>query len=74
MPHQPFAFGGSLKVVKEYYPANPEAVTQVLNSEESDLNLKGRFYSKQYTEDGYYTPKKYCDALDLLRRRETYYI
>ena len=69
MPHQPFSFGGSLKVVKEYYPANPEAVTQVLNSEESDLNLKGRFYSKQYTEDGYYTPKKYCDALDLLRRR-----
>ena len=55
MPHQPFAFGGSLKVVKEYYPANPEAVTQVLNNEESDLNLKGRFYSKQYTEDGYYT-------------------
>lgn len=48
MPKVPFVYGGEQKEVKEFYPGNPEAALQVLGPRESDIPIKGRFYSKRY--------------------------
>jgi hypothetical protein len=50
MPKQPFTFGGEQNVVKEYYPGNSEPVVQVLNPQEDDLVVQGRFYDKKYQD------------------------
>jgi len=47
MPHQPFKFGGTQKIVKDYYAGNSEPTVQVLGSRESDLQIKGRLKSKK---------------------------
>jgi len=47
MPHVPFTFGGSQKIVKDYYPGNSEPSVQVLGSRESDISITGRMYAKK---------------------------
>jgi LysM repeat protein len=48
MPHQPFSWGGEQKLVKEYYPGNPEPTVQVMGAREGNLKINGRFYAKYY--------------------------
>lgn len=46
MPHIPFAFGGTQKLVKDFYPGNSEPTVQVLGPRESDLTIRGRLKAK----------------------------
>lgn len=71
LPNQPMAMGGELNIVKEYYPGNPEAAVQVLQSQESDITIRGEFKAKRFADRGtsYYIPTKYVEALEALRLR-----
>lgn len=48
MPHQPFTFGGSQQLVKDYYPGNSEPTVQVLGAREDDVTIRGRFKAKLF--------------------------
>lgn len=70
MPHAPFTYGGELRQVTDYYPGNREPVVQVLGTKETDVVIKGRFYSKRFKDDAYYAvPKAMVDNLEALRLR-----
>ncbi len=75
MPHVPFSWGGTQKVVKDYYPGNPEAKVQILGSRESDFTVKGRIHAKKrplgFTggKDNYQLPNTYVEEIDKLRIR-----
>ncbi len=49
-PKQPFIYGGSQRLVKDYYAGNSEPVVHVLGSEESNLTISGRLYCKRYKD------------------------
>lgn len=49
MPVQPFSYGGSQHIVKEYYSGKVDPVVQVLGSREKDLTLRGRIHEKKIT-------------------------
>jgi len=51
MPFQPFEWGGEQRLVKEYYPGNPEPAVQILGAKEGSVNIKGRFKDKKYSAD-----------------------
>ena len=42
MPLQPFKFGGTQRVKKDYYPGNSEPSTQILGPQESDQTIRGQ--------------------------------
>lgn len=48
MPHVPFTFGGSQRLVKEYYPGSSEPTVQVLGPQENELTITGRIYLKKF--------------------------
>lgn len=54
MPMQPFPWQREQKLVKEYYPGNPEANVQVLGGQQPPLVIKGRFKDKKYKTTSYY--------------------
>lgn len=62
LPMVPFEFGGEQKVIKEYYPGNPEPVVQVLGARETDTTIHGRLKAKHYKQD------KFIQLPELLQR------
>lgn len=46
MPFMPFTFGGTQKLVKDYYPGNTEPTVQVLGPRENNITIKGRLKAK----------------------------
>ena len=50
MPQQPFNFGGTQRITKQFYPGNSEPTALVLGSEETDTVIKGRLYDKKYSD------------------------
>ena len=78
LPKQPFAWGGSQRIIKEYYPGNPEPAVQVLGSREENVTLEGRWRdqrTKVTTNADLKNPDKYGvsyrlqEYFDALRRR-----
>jgi LysM repeat protein len=68
MPEIPFQFGGTQKLVKDYYPGNPEPTTQVLGARESDLVVRGTLKAKRFQDDDFYgAPEAYQQQIDLIR-------
>jgi len=47
LPFVPFTFGGEQKIVKDYYPGNPEPVVQPLGAREASTTIKGRLKLKE---------------------------
>lgn len=54
LPQIPFQFGGTQRVVKDYYPGNSEPTVQVLGSKESDLTIRGKLKDKRYRDTDLY--------------------
>lgn len=48
MPQVPFTYGGSQKIVKDYYPGNSEPTAQVLGPRENNIVIRGRFKAKRF--------------------------
>lgn len=70
MPFQPFEWGGEQRLVKDYYPGNPEAVVQVLGPKEGPLTIKGRWKDKRFKDPAYYgVAYQYNLALNEMRKR-----
>lgn len=70
LPFQPFTWGGEQRLVKDYYPGNPEPATQVLGSKESDLTIQGRFKDKRYKDEKFYgVSYQFSKAIDEMRKR-----
>lgn len=53
-PMQPFPWERTQRLVKEYYPGNPEAAVQVLGPKPGSLTIRGRFKDKRYKDPGLY--------------------
>lgn len=72
-PHQPWTFGGSQRIVKEYYSGTDVPSIQVLGSEEDDIPIRGRLKSKFFKRSGpddlRLAAEAYQQVLDQLRRR-----
>lgn len=47
MPFQPFKFGGTQEIKKEYYAGNSEPTVQVLGSRENSITINGRLKLKK---------------------------
>lgn len=70
MPHQPFEFGGTQELVREYYPGNPEPTVQVLGPRETDTTIKGRFKTKNLSNpDLRKAALEYQELVDAMRIR-----
>lgn len=54
MPFQPFPWESEQRLVKQYYPGNPEPSVQALGPKKGDLVIKGRFKDKRYRDPSYY--------------------
>lgn len=54
MPMIPFEWGVEQRLVKEYYPGNPEAAVQVLGPKLGSYPIKGRFKDKRYRDPTWY--------------------
>jgi LysM repeat protein len=52
MPQVPFEFGGSQRIVKEYYAGSKEPTVQVLGSQENDVIIRGAFKLKKINQPG----------------------
>ncbi len=50
MPHQPFEFGGSQQLSKEYYPGNSEPTVHVLGSREENTKISGVMKTKNFSD------------------------
>jgi nucleoid-associated protein YgaU len=69
-PHQPFEFGGSQALSKEYYPGNSEPTVQVLGSREQNVPIKGRLKSNKFkNEDLREAAVEYQELIDAMRLR-----
>ena len=70
MPMQPFPWDGEQRLVKQYYPGNPEPAVQVLGSKENEVTIKGRFKDKRYQDPAYYgVSYQFARALEEMRKR-----
>jgi hypothetical protein len=73
MPHHLIPFGGEQKLVKQYYPGNPEPSVQTLGPRESDIVLDGLFKAKHYKVDPtsslYNAPEDIAITIDNIRLR-----
>ena len=70
MPFQPFKFGGSQQVVKEYYPGNSEPTVQVLGPRETDITINGRLKIKKIKDDNFrHLAREYQKQIDAMRIR-----
>jgi len=75
-PRQPFAYGGTQALVKEWYPGNSEPTVQVLGAREDTTKITGRFQAKHYAnppgqmgEMFRSIPQMMADEMDGLRKR-----
>jgi len=50
MPIVPFTFGGTQKLVTDYYPGNAEPTVQVLGPQEDEITIKGRLKAKHFSD------------------------
>lgn len=48
MPQIPFTFGGTVRMIKEYYSGYSEPATQVFGPEEDDITINGLFKDKRF--------------------------
>ena len=70
MPFQPFDWGGSQRLVKNYYPGNPEPAVHVLGAKEDNLKIVGRFKDKKYKDTNLYgVSYKFVELVDQMRIR-----
>lgn len=70
MPFQPFEFGGTQQIVKDYYPGNSEPVVQVLGSRENDTTIRGRFRTKRFKDKSLrQAAQEYQELIDAVRLR-----
>ncbi len=70
MPMQPFDWSGEQRMMKEYYPGNPEAAVQILGAKEGAVVIKGRLKDKRYKTSEYYgVSYQMTLALDAMRKR-----
>lgn len=73
MPTEMFPFGGKQKLVKEYYPGNPEPAIQVLGPQENNIKVKGQFRDRKLAsedrQENYGSSYTLAIALDDLRKR-----
>ena len=70
MPMIPFEWGGEQRLVKDYYPGNPEPAVQMLGPKESTVPVKGRFKDKKYRDTTWYgVAYQMSVALDEVRKR-----
>lgn len=72
-PHQPWTFGGTQRMVKEFYSGTDIPSVQILGSEEDDIPIRGRlkskFFKRSEPEDIRLAAEAYQQVLDNLRRR-----
>lgn len=71
MPQVPFeGLGGDHRIVKEYYPGNDEAATQVMGAEEPDFSIQGKLTDKRLQDPALYgASTKLAEAIDDFRYR-----
>lgn len=70
MPFQPFEWSGEQRLVKDYYPGNPEAVVHVMGAKEGPLPVKGRWKDKRFKDPSYYgVAYQYNLAINEIRKR-----
>lgn len=70
LPFQPFEWEGKQRLVKEFYPGNPEMAVQVMGPEEGPLVVRGRFKDKRYRDPAYYgVAYQYNLAINEIRKR-----
>jgi hypothetical protein len=69
LPHQPFEYGGTQRIVREDYPGASEPTIQVLGPRESDVTIRGHFKvnklpkSSDFLRDVAYEYQKLMDAI-----------
>lgn len=51
MPQIPFEFGGTQRIVKDYYPGQSEPTVQVLGAREGDITIRGRLKAKKFGKE-----------------------
>lgn len=69
-PHIPFEFGGTQKIVKDYYPGSPEPAVQILGARESDQTIKGVLKTKRFRDESLAESSvQYQREIDAVRRR-----
>jgi hypothetical protein len=49
-PIVPFMYGGTQKMVADYYPGNSEPTVQVLGPQESEITVNGRLKAKHFSD------------------------
>lgn len=70
MPMQPFGYGGEQRLVKTYYPGNPEVGVHVMGAKENDWVIHGRFKDRRYKQaDLYGVAFKFSLAVEAIRKR-----
>ncbi len=70
MPFQPFDWEGEQRLVKNYYPGNPEPAVHVLGPKEGPVTIKGRFKDKRYKDKGLYgVSYQFVLLVDEMRKR-----
>jgi len=50
MPIVPFTYGGTQKMVADYYPGNSEPTVQVLGPQEDEITISGKLKSKHFAK------------------------
>jgi len=51
MPHVPFTFGGGQRITKDFYAGHTEPVMQVLGATEDNVEIRGKFKDKTYSQN-----------------------
>jgi hypothetical protein len=70
MPLVPFEFGGTQRIVKDYYAGSSEPTVQVLGPSESDTTIKGRFKTKRFKDTNLKAAaQEYQELVDAIRLR-----
>jgi LysM repeat protein len=70
MPQQPFPWETEQRLVKDYYPGNPEPVVHVMGNKENGITIHGRFKDKHLKDDSLYgAAYETARALDAMCKR-----
>lgn len=70
MPHQPFEYGGTQKLIREDYPGASEPTVQVLGPRESAMTIHGTLKTNKLKDPGLRdAAKEYAKLIDAMRIR-----
>lgn len=70
MPMIPFEWDTEMRIAKDYYPGNDEAVAHIMGVRQGDLTIKGRFKDKRYKDPAFYgVSYQYTRALEAMASR-----